>query len=156
MSFGVAIFWMRCIVYTAIYGCNTIYVTVQELRLPCNTPATEWRHAVALGASGASLRWHGVRRIPPPTKPIGAGRNLGLTPLTPKAICCRHFVAGETSVSKRTFVCGATAICGVEKLNTPQKRNFKTHASGYQNDQNQNRLALRDSSCRGGGCLRIR
>ena len=46
MSFGVAIFWMRCIVYTAIYSCNTIYVTVQELRLPCNTPATEWRHAV--------------------------------------------------------------------------------------------------------------
>ena len=37
-----------------------------------------------------------------------------------------------TSVSKQALVCGATAICGVEKLNTPQNRNSKTRASGYQ------------------------
>ena len=40
--------------------------------------------------------WHGVRRVPPPTKPIGGtGRNRRNVGLTPKAICCRHFVAGK-------------------------------------------------------------
>ena len=43
----VALSWKRCTVYAANYSGNVIYLIVQELMLPRNSPATEWRHAVA-------------------------------------------------------------------------------------------------------------